>query len=50
MKNYNSGEFTGATPFVPHVLIETKKLHDRQFASDWLLKIVETRWAWKELQ
>jgi hypothetical protein len=32
---------------VPHVLIEMANLHDRQFASAWLLKMVETRWLWR---
>ena len=49
MLNCNSPDLATTTHFVPHVLIETKNLHDRQFASDWLLKIVETRWVWKEL-
>ncbi|MET3844005.1 hypothetical protein [Bradyrhizobium sp. OAE829] len=49
MKNYNADDFTDSTEFVPHVLVETKKLHHREFSDAWLLKIEEARSMWKEL-
>jgi hypothetical protein len=33
---------------VSNVLVVMKNLHDRQFASAWLVKMMETQWAWRE--